>query len=83
MTAGVLSAFTVIAKALEKGLGYMEEREKNYPQKRAAAFKQRLHSIKKDYYKEYNREENRSRAVLDNLYFQLCQLVDDFDSTSF
>lgn len=77
-----LTLFSAIIGALKSGLDLLEERERNYPQRRADALKQRVDRLVKDFYKEYNREPSqRSDAVLDAITFELGQLLKDFSAT--
>lgn len=76
-----LTLFSTIVGALKSGLSLLEEREKNYPQRRADALKQRLDSTVRDFYKEYNRDpKTRSDAVLDHISNELCVILSDFTS---
>lgn len=80
-----MSALTLIGAvfgAAKAGLSLLEEREKNYPKKQAAALKQRLDRIERDWYKEYNRDPStRSDAELDRLMFELRILLGDFTTS--
>lgn len=79
----VLSLVGAVFGVAEVALGYLEEREKNYPQKQAAALRQRIQRIQRDFYKEYNRPlENRSDAVLDTLYLELRIVLGDITSSA-
>lgn len=77
-----MSTLTLIGAvfgAAEAGLSLLEEREKNYPKKQAAALRQRLNRIKSDWYKEYNRDPSiRSDAELDAHMHKLRILLGDF-----
>jgi hypothetical protein len=76
-----LSLFTTIIGALKSGIELLEERERNYPQRRADALKQRVDRLVKDFYKEYNRDPStRSDAVLDAITFELRLILSDFTS---
>lgn len=78
----VLSLVGAVFGVAEVALGYLEEREKNYPQKQAAALRQRIQRIQRDYYKEYNRPiEERSDAVLDHLLLELRVLLTDITAS--
>jgi hypothetical protein len=77
-----LSLFTTILGALKSGIELLEERERNYPQRRADAIKQRLIRLEKDFYKEYNRDPlTRSDAVLDAIMFEFGLIMKDFSAT--
>ena len=77
-----LSLFTTILGALKSGIELLEERERNYPQRRADAIKQRLVRLEKDFYKEYSRDPStRSDAVLDAIMFEFGLIMKDFSST--
>jgi hypothetical protein len=76
-----MSAIALVGSVLGAAratISLLEEREKNYPKKQAAALKQRLDRIERDWYKEYNRDPStRSDAVLDALMLELRILLDD------
>lgn len=74
-----LTLFSTIIGALKSGLELLEERERNYPQRRADALKQRVDRLVKDFYKEYNREPStRSDAVMDAITVELRLILTDF-----
>jgi len=79
----ILSLVGAVFGVAEVALGYLEEREKNYPQKQAAALRQRIQRIQRDYYKEYNRPvHERSDAVLDHLLLELRIVLGDIATSS-
>jgi hypothetical protein len=70
---------TAILNVAEATLSLLGEREKNYATKKAFEIAERLHQIKSEWYKEYNRDpETRSDAVLDSLELELRNCLSDF-----
>jgi hypothetical protein len=77
-----LSLVTAVIGSIKAGLTLLEERERNYPQRQAAALRQRVERIERDFYKEYNRpEETRSDALLDHHLLELRIVLGDFASS--
>lgn len=76
---GPLNLISAAFSVAEVSLSLLKEREKNYLHKQSIEFAKRLHAIRTEWYKEYNRDpKTRSDAVLDALELELCQYLTDF-----
>ena len=76
-----ISLITAIFGSIKAGISLLEERERNYPQRQAAALRQRLERVERDFYKEYNRgEENWSDAILDHHMLELRLILGDYST---
>jgi hypothetical protein len=74
-----MALITAIFGVAEATLSLLQEREKNYAIKKSVELAERLHHIKTEWYKEYNRDpETRSDAVLDSLELELRLVLTDF-----
>ena len=70
-----------IIEAAEASLSLLLKKEENFTVKKSLQMIEKLSTLKKDFYNEYNKDPSiRSDAILDHLQFELRNYLNDYTS---